>query len=159
MFALRCSLILAPVLALGLAGCNRGPQLAEVEGTLKLRGKPLPGVLVCFVPDAGAGTPGPRSTGWTDEQGRYQLVCDTPPKPGAVVGQHCVVVFDPEAFDELVPADGPGVLGGGAERPAPRRDRKPKRLQFALKYMMPMQTPLRVEVQAPGPQTIDLEIK
>ena len=32
-------------------------------------------------------------------------------------------------------------------------------MQFDVKYLMPGQTPLRVEVQAPGPQTIDLNVE
>ena len=104
--------------ALILPGCSRGPNLVEVEGVLKLRGKPLPGILVSFVPDAAAGTPGPRSTGWTDAQGHYRLTCDEPRKPGAVVGKHCVTVLDPEAVEEgpLMP----GVLGGIRRSPRAR---------------------------------------
>jgi len=81
-----------------LSGCSRGPNLVEVEGALKLRGKPLAGVMVCFVPDAEAGTPGPRSTGWTDEKGHYRLTCDKPYQPGAVEDKHRVLVLDPEAL-------------------------------------------------------------
>jgi hypothetical protein len=153
MIALRRDLVLMPVVAGCLAGCSRGPQLAEVEGMLKLRGKPLPSVMVCFVPDAEAGTSGPRSTGWTDAQGRYRLTCDQPPKPGAVVGKHCVTVFDPEGFDEPLP----GMLG--VANPAPPKGKKPKRMQFDVKYLMPAKTPLRAEVRAPGPQIIDLNVE
>jgi hypothetical protein len=125
-----------------------------VEGALNLRGRPLPDVLVCFVPDAEAGTPGPRSTGWTDEKGHYRLICDKPNKPGAIEGKHRVIVHDPEAFD--APPGMPGLLGAEATAP---KSRKPKRMQFALKYVMPSETPLRVDVQSPGPQTIDLYVE
>jgi hypothetical protein len=152
MLTLRRSVVLAAVIAVCLAGCNRGPQLAEVEGTLKLRGKPLPGVMVCFVPEGDSLPPAPRATGWTDDQGRDQLMCDNPAKPGALVGAHRVFVLDPEAFDE--------VGGGGPEeRPATQTPRKKARLQFDMKYMMPGATPLRAEVKTPGPQTIDLDVK
>src|SRR5262245_63437214 len=114
MFALRRYLVLMPAVAGCLAGCSRGPQLAEVEGTLKLRGKPLPGVMVCFIPDAEAGTPGPRSTGWTDEQGRYRLTCDKPYQPGAVVGKHRVIVLDPEVFGDTPGGGLPGPAQEGA---------------------------------------------
>jgi hypothetical protein len=153
MFTTRSALLLAS--ALILPGCSRGPNVVEVEGVLKLRGKPLPGIMVCFVPDAAAGTLGPRSTGWTDAQGHYRLTCDEPRKPGAVVGQHCVTVLDPEAIEE-----GPLMSGTlGKADPAQPKGKKPKRLQFDVKYLMPGQTPLRVEVQAPGPQTIDLNVE
>ena len=130
--------------------------MVEVEGALNLRGKPLPGVMVCFVPDAEAGTPGPRSTGWTDEKGHYRLTCDRPIKPGAVEGKHRVIVIDPEAFDD--PPDMVGLPGPVAVA-APPKGRKPKQMQFALKYIMPSQTPLRADVQAPGPQTIDFNVE
>jgi hypothetical protein len=97
--------------------------------------------MVCFVPDAEAGTAGPRSTGWTDEKGHYQLARDRPYKPGVVAGKHRVTVLDPVAFE--------GRKGA----------RKAKRMQFDFKYTMPAQTPLRADVQSPGPQTIDLNIQ
>ena len=53
------------------AGCGRGdlPDLAEVEGTVKLDGQPLPNVLVSFYPQDG-GRPG---SCVTDDQGHYEL--------------------------------------------------------------------------------------
>ena len=47
--------------ALAAAGCHRGPALAEVNGTVKLNGKPLNRVIVEFLPDPDQGTSGPRS--------------------------------------------------------------------------------------------------
>ena len=154
MFPLRHSLLLFSLIV--LSGCSRGPNLVEVEGALKLRGKPLPGVMVCFVPDAEAGTPGPRSTGWTDETGHYRLTCDKPYKLGAVEGKHRVIVLDPEAFDD--PPGMPDTPGPEAAAEPPK-GRKPKQMQFALKYFMPSETPLRADVQAPGPQTIDFNVE
>ena len=149
------TILMVPLAAVCLTGCHRDPVLTEVNGLLTLRGKPLAGVMVCFVPDPGeAGTPCPRSTGWTDAAGRYQLTCDTPRKPGAVPGTHRVVVFDPDAFD-----DGPGGGGGGPPVPLPPGGKKPKRLQFDVKYIMPGQTPLRADVGAASPQTIDLNVE
>jgi hypothetical protein len=111
--------------------------------------------MVCFVPEMDAPLPAPRSTGWTDEQGRYQLTCDNPAKPGALVGAHRVFVLDPEAFEEL----GGGIPGIPEERPAARAPRRKARFQFDMKYMLPGATPLRAEVKAPGPQTIDFNVK
>src|SRR5580700_6719828 len=76
-----------------LAGCGKAePNLAEVEGTLKFRGKPLPNALVQFIPvppkDSVKCAVCPTSTGFTDDQGHYQLTCERPPAPGAVVGWH-----------------------------------------------------------------------
>src|SRR5262249_33453206 len=136
MLARRRWLLLTSLIA--LSGCSQGPALIDVEGALTLRGLPLAGVMVCFVPDAEAGTPGSRSTGWTDEKGHYRLTCDTPYKPGAVAGKHRVTVFDPEAFEDRLS----GRVPPGAEAaPAPPKGRKPKRMQFDVKYIMPSQTP------------------
>ena len=54
------------------AGCGRDdlPDLAEVEGTVKLDGEPVSNVLVSFYPQDG-GRPG---SGVTDDQGHYELV-------------------------------------------------------------------------------------
>ena len=73
-----------------VAGCGKTqPDLTEVEGTLKFRGKPMPGFMVQFFPDAPkdtvVGMPFPISMGFTDDQGHYQLTCQAPPLPGAVL--------------------------------------------------------------------------
>jgi hypothetical protein len=147
---------IAPFAIVYLSGCARDPRLVEVEGTLTLRGRPLHGVMICFVPDADSGTLGPRSTGWTNEVGRYRLTCDRPRKAGAVVGKHRVIVLDPEAFDAAPPMlalpDDPGKV------PRAPLNVKRKRMQFAVRYMMPGSTPLLAEVRSSGPQVIDLNV-
>lgn len=135
------------------AGCSKAvPNLAEVEGTLKFRGKPLSGVMVYFVPDAQEGCLCPPSSGWTDDEGHYQLTCQAPPRPGAVVGIHHVTILDPDSFDE--------VPGSPEERASEKRKkRKPRKDQIEMKYMMPSQTPLLTEVHPGGPQVIDFNVK
>jgi hypothetical protein len=134
------------------AGCQMA-RLAEVEGTLTCQGRPLANVQVEFIPDAEHGTTGPRSTGVTDSKGHFVLRCDDQ-RPGAVVGQHCVV---------LQPA-------GGQE---PGRDRDPRGrkanqaadgaapveepITMPAVYQSAGSTPLRKAVKR-GSQTIDLEI-
>src|SRR5690348_11061114 len=76
--------------AVGAVGCSSGPKLAEVNGTVRLNGKPLADIMVEFNPDAATGA---RSTGATDENGRYTLICDDQ-RPGAIVGPHRVVLHD-----------------------------------------------------------------
>jgi hypothetical protein len=71
------------------SGCNSGPQLAEVEGTVKVNGQPVDNIQVEFWPTSS----GPKSIGVTDAQGRYTLTTDTNRK-GAVVGSHKVVLKD-----------------------------------------------------------------
>lgn len=82
--------ILSGCLAVGcLTGCGGGdvPELATVEGIVKVAGKPLPNAIVDFTPTQ-KGRP---STGVTDENGRYSLVylADT---SGALIGTHKVTI-------------------------------------------------------------------
>lgn len=72
-----------------LAGCSRGPQMAEVEGVVKVKGQPTDGIQVEFWPEA----EGPRSRGVSDSEGRFVLSTDEATK-GAVVGKHRVVLTD-----------------------------------------------------------------
>ena len=53
------------------AGCGGRdlPELAPVEGTVTLDGKPLPNVMVQFLPENG----GRPSTGTTNDEGHYEL--------------------------------------------------------------------------------------
>src|SRR5580658_8876343 len=145
MIALRRYLLAMGVACFALAGCGKAkPALAEVEGTVKFHGKPLPGVTVQFIPDAPkenvVGVQCPSSMGVTDDQGHYQLTCEIPREQGALVGTHHVTILDPDQFDD----DGKG----------PKRQRKPKKEQLDIRYMMPTQTPLIAAVRAGGPQVI-----
>jgi hypothetical protein len=121
------------------AGCGSGPTLGEVEGTVKLNNKALPGVVVQFLPDPEKDTRGPESSATTDENGHYTLTCANS-RPGAVVGWHRVIVIDP---DEERPAQGQS------------RKKEPRVIQV---YTSPASTPLRHEVK-PGGQTINLDLK
>src|SRR5262245_49712049 len=128
------------------AGCG-GPRMADVQGTVRLNGQPLPDVEVYFIPDGESGTRGPRSAAVTNAEGRYRLESGDP-NPGAVVGHHRVVLVDhrslPPVPDERVDAQ-PGV------RRVPQSSRIPP------EYTAATTTPLRREV-ASGPQTIDLDL-
>src|SRR5206468_1991369 len=96
-------------------GCSRGPQFAEVNGTVTLNGRPLSDMEVVFLPDPAAGTVGPTSTAYTDEKGHYQLVTNKGQR-GAVVGTHRV------CFRDLAALPLPPILNaeGDPERPGPR---------------------------------------
>lgn len=89
--------LLSAALLLALAvGCGSSIPFAPVQGQVTLGGTPLAGVVVRFMPDSVKGTPGPTSEGVTDGEGRFVLRCLKPPREGAVVGWHRVVVEDPE---------------------------------------------------------------
>src|SRR5262245_41548137 len=67
-----------------LAGCSSGPKVVKVTGTVTRAGKPVPGVVVNFVPVEGR-----PSWGLTNAQGQYSLNYDRE-QDGAVVGKHTV---------------------------------------------------------------------
>jgi hypothetical protein len=129
-----------------LAGCSSRPPLGDVKGTVKLNGKPLPKIMVEFVPEQPTG---PRSLGTTDESGQYTLVCDDK-RPGAMVGTHRVVLHDLAVYGEKGLGRKLELVGtpGGPKLNPPR---------IPNQYAHPTQTPIRKTVAA-GSQTIDLDL-
>src|SRR5262245_57479367 len=125
------------VALLGVAGCSRSPTFAEVEGTVKVNGRPLPNVVVQFLPDPQKDTRGPSSSAVTDGQGRYRLRCNAE-QEGAIVGWHRVVIEDPDE-----------------ERPSQRQTAR-KEPRVPARYTR-ASTDLQKEVKA-GKQTIDLNL-
>jgi hypothetical protein len=99
-FLRSAALMLAVATVLTLAvGCGDKAAVVPVEGTLKMKGKPLANVKVDFLPESA----GPRSSGVTDSNGRYTLTCDDG-RPGAVVGMHRVVAVDLTVYgDKPIP--------------------------------------------------------
>lgn len=142
--AWRTLAALTVVSALAAGGCGHGPTFAEVEGTVRLNGKPLDNVRVEFLPDPEQGTRGKSSSGITDKNGRYRLVSEDQ-HPGAVVGKHRVLIYDLKPYENLPPGRLPD-------------DYKLRPSRLPAQYIDSSQTPLRKEVKAGGPQTIDLEV-
>jgi hypothetical protein len=126
---------------LAVVGCGpRIPPLTEVEGTVRLNGKPLCGVQVEFAPDVEVGeTRLPFSAGMSDESGRFQLVCEGN-KAGAVVGKHTVVVRK------------------SRHRPGPDEPPPPPGPAIPSIYQSYSQTPIHLEVKQEQ-RIYDLELK
>ena len=80
-----------PVL-LALAGCGKGdyPEMARVTGTVTYKGKPVPNMMVNFMPKSGR-----PSWGKTDAAGKFEMIYDADYK-GAKIGHH-KVYFTPPA--------------------------------------------------------------
>ncbi len=134
-----CAFVLA-----ALVGCaDSGPRMAEVEGTLKLKGKPLDKIQVEFWPMAGA----PRSRGLTDAEGRFTLTTDDGKRKGAVIGSHKIVLRD-------VGVLGDKFLGRAGENVDMTKGKKP---QVSDAYSDPHKTPLNREVTA-GKCVIDIDL-
>jgi hypothetical protein len=118
---------------LWLTGCNRGPLVVEVSGTVTHNGQPVPNLMLHFIPDEGR-----PSWGGTDEAGHYTLHY-LPKREGAIIGSHKV-------FVDLKP------LPPGREQTAP-----PDWPAIRTKYGSRETTPLRVEVKTAG-QVLDLQL-
>jgi hypothetical protein len=77
------------------AGCTGGFGDAQVSGRVTLDGRPLAEARVEFQPIGSKENPNPGvgSYGVTDAEGRYSLMLlASPPRPGAVVGDHRVAI-------------------------------------------------------------------
>src|SRR4051812_28296289 len=73
------------------SGCGRGdlPEIARVTGTVTYKGKPVPNMMVNFMPTAGR-----PSWGKTDAEGKYEMILDSDYK-GAYIGHHKVYITPP----------------------------------------------------------------
>src|SRR5262249_41925491 len=100
--ALWCGLL---ILAAPAGGCQRRPtwDLVPVEGTVTKDGRPLAGIEVTYWADVAAGTRGPRTSGFTDDAGHYELRTDKGGR-GAAIGQYRVCLLVPSA-PSLVPSN------------------------------------------------------
>jgi hypothetical protein len=99
LFALWGSLLIV----LTFLGCGRsGPEIASVEGTVTMDGKPLPRASVVFVPEQGR-----PSGAMTDEEGRFVLNF-TQGRRGAIPGKNKVKIST--AADPSETRDGQPIL-------------------------------------------------
>ncbi len=73
------------------SGCGKAPPPMnnDVQGTVKINGAPLAGVMVEFVPDGVSGLLS--GSAITDGQGHYEM--QTGDHPGAVIGKHHVILI------------------------------------------------------------------
>jgi hypothetical protein len=85
------ALVTLPVL-FAFAGCGKGdyPDMARVTGTVTYKGKPVPNMMVNFMP-----TEGRPSWGKTDASGKFEMIYDSDYK-GVKMGHH-KVYFTPPA--------------------------------------------------------------
>jgi len=132
------------LLTMAPAGCRHHAAVAEVEGTVRIEGRPLENVLVVFLPDPSGGTTGPASKGVTDAAGRYRLRCEDQ-RDGAVIGCHRIVLEDLAVY--TAPRDeGAATASAGGVSRVPRT------------YRSAAETPLRAEI-SPSGGTHDIDIR
>jgi hypothetical protein len=139
--SLRSLAIVLVCCAMVVTGCeSKKYSLVDVSGKVTLDGKPVPGAVVTFQPQASENrSPGPGSTGHCDAEGRFQL-STIRNEPGAVVGKHSVVInsYSPES-----PVASDTDTGS-------RKEIIPDRYNFASE--------LTFEVPASGTDTADFEL-
>lgn len=80
-------IVLLLLLIASFAGCERGPRIVPVSGTITLDGRPVKDAAVMFLLNPG----GRVATGITDAAGRYSLSTH-PTGNGAFEGEHTVTV-------------------------------------------------------------------
>jgi hypothetical protein len=134
--------IVAILILVCALGCGKKPpEMGQVAGVVKVKGKPQANLFVRFLPDPEKGNNLPiNASGKTDNQGKYTLqhVYNDVAASGAPLGWHRVVIED---------------LSRG---PTPQGQTPPPPL-IPLEYNNPANTPLKVEVKS-GSQTIDLDV-
>lgn len=121
-----------------LVGCNRGPELAAVDGVVTYNGEPLSFGSVMF-----QGPNGPAATGTIGEGGLFQLEVRGL-GAGAMVGTNHVRVscYETQNPDYQAPANGEMSLG---------------RSLIPAKYTNPRTSPLSVDV-SPGVNRVKLDL-
>jgi hypothetical protein len=127
-------------------GCSRGPQFAEVEGKLAKGGTPLKNVRVEFWPEGD----GPKSSGVTDEQGRFTLKSEDGRNAGAIVGPHRIVLKDLDFYGDTF-------MGRKAEN-MPTLNKAAKE-RFARTYSDGSTTDLKKSVSGGQKNVIDLDVQ
>jgi len=131
-------------LVLTTAGCgSKGPETAQVTGTITLDGKPLELIQVEFWPEVGA-----RSMGKTDDNGKYSLMLDGG-KPGASVGLTRVILKDTWPMKDNV-LDESGVWIDKSDGKRPR---------INSKYYDAEKTPLTFTVKRGEANVFDVEVE
>jgi hypothetical protein len=134
---------ISALLAAGvLSGCGRSVKLGEVEGTVRLDGKPLSQILVVFIPED---PQQPQSSGVTDAEGHFKLRCNNS-RSGAAVGAHRVKLLDAAVAP-----------GGRSRDDEPEEGAVPAVSRVPDVYSRVDKTPLRQTVAA-GTQSVNIEI-
>ena len=138
-----------PPLLMALVGCGgKGdtPEIARVTGTVTRNGKPVPNLMVNFMPEAGR-----PSWGQTDAEGHYEMVYDENNK-GVKLGRNKVYVLSSQA-----------TIDGGASKKsraaaAAGSGISPADMKAILdKYGREDTTPLAFEIKK-DPEVIDLKL-
>jgi hypothetical protein len=145
------SLTLCLTLSWMAGGCNRGPRLVSVQGTVKVNGKPLNQGVVMFYPATGR-----PATGQIAENGTYSLTTYAP-NDGAAPGEYAVTIDAVEVDSSAPPPTSlEAEIAAGASGTPPVRSTV--RYLVPEKYADRTTTPLKATVQEDG-NVIDFDIQ
>jgi hypothetical protein len=114
-------------------GCSEGPEVVPVTGTVTRNGKPVPGVMINFMPEDGR-----PSWAITDAEGRYELQYSKS-YTGGLVGKHKVFV----GYDANPDGSAPAL--------------NEEQQEIVKKYGNRTTSPLDIEIQEKG-QIIDIRL-
>jgi hypothetical protein len=93
-----------------LAGCGQGLPVVPASGVVLLDGSPLADASITTQPIAtNSRNPGPGSFGRTDAEGRFELELVQPAMPGAIIGEHRVMIRPASAAPKSAP---PQIVNG-----------------------------------------------
>jgi hypothetical protein len=142
------------LVAIGIPGCRRGPDLHAITGVVRFKGQPVAGATVGFSgrhPETGRPV---LAVGTTDVEGRYSLATRFSPRSsprGVVAGEHRVTV------EKMVPPQ------SMTEEEFARRSAAGEPIQlvplFDTKYFSGDTTPLSAEVREGGPLEFSFDIE
>lgn len=85
-----------------LIGCNSGPRLVSVSGTVTVDGRPVEGATLVFVPDP-SNKQGLAGSGVTDAKGNYTGM--TEGRPGLVPGGYRVMIAKAPSDPAKIPPE------------------------------------------------------
>ena len=149
-----CSLRIAALVTLpallAFAGCGKGdyPEMARVTGTVTYKGKPVPNMMVNFMPTAGR-----PSWGKTDAAGKYEMIYDEDYK-GVKMGHH-KVYFTPPATAAIGGPKSKGASKAVAEAAGLTSE---EMADIRSKYGLEETTKLEVDVKK-DPEVLDLKLE
>jgi len=148
-YFLRAAALATLPAALALAGCNNSdyPALARVTGTVTYKGKPVPNMMVNFMPTAGR-----PSWGKTDASGKFEMIMDEASN-GVQLGHHKVYFTPPASTIDMgkSKASSTALAEAAGLTPEEMRD-------FRKKYGLEETTQLEVDVKT-DPQVLDLKLE
>jgi hypothetical protein len=95
-----CFPLLAALASAALTGCDSGPTLVPVSGTVTLDGKPLEGANIAFVPDSSNPAPQTQGMDVTGSSGNYKVMYNN--RSGIAAGKYKVTISKLEAKPGVV---------------------------------------------------------